>query len=199
MGSIGNNLLDMAFGRPRGPLGRIGGRLMARGNAITETRLVDLAKLTTDDTVLVVGPGPGVGVRHAAGQARHVIAVDPSATMLAACGQRCGALVDDGTVELVDGDAAHTGQPDASADVVFSVNNVMLWPDRDAGFAELHRVLRPGGRILVSAHDKWLLGGVTALAAGVPRAGFVAVQSWTWEPPGRGATTAAQLRARRAE
>jgi len=197
MGSIGSQLLDMAFGRPRGPLGRIGGRLMARGNAVTEKSLVDLAKLTAADTALVVGGGPGVGVHHAAQQAGHVIAVDPSETMLATCRQRCGTLVDNGTVELVEGDAAHTGQPDASVDVVFSVNNIMLWPDWDAGFAELHRVLRPEGRILVSVHNKWLPGGLPALAAAVARAGFVDVQSWTWEPPGRRATTAAQLRARK--
>ncbi|MFD1047847.1 helix-turn-helix domain-containing protein, partial [Kibdelosporangium lantanae] len=87
--------------------------------------------------------------------------------LLAACRQRCGSLVDNGTVELVTGDAAHTGQPDASVDVVFTVNNVMLWPDWDAGFAELHRVLRPDGRILVSAHEKWLPGGLQALTAAV--------------------------------
>jgi SAM-dependent methyltransferase len=80
---------------------------------------------------------------------------------------------------------------------VLAVNNVQLWPDWPAGFGELHRVLRPGGRLLLSAHDKWLPGGLAALTAAVTAAGFDNIRTWTWEPPGRGATTAAQLSARR--
>jgi arsenite methyltransferase len=197
MTGIGDRLLDMGFGRPRGLLGRVGGWLMARGNAATENQLVELADLQQDETVLVLGPGPGIGLHATAMRAAHVIGVDPSETMLAACRQRCDELVDNGTVQLVRGDAENTGQRDASVDVVLSVNNVMLWPDWRAGFTEVRRVLRPGGRMLLSAHDKWLPGGLPALASAVTAAGFDDVETWTWEPPGRSATTAAQLRARR--
>lgn len=170
---------------------------MARGNADTERHLVELADLTRDDAVLVLGPGPGIGLRAAAMRAGGVIGVDPSEMMLAACRERCADMIDTGAVRLVRGEAANTGQPDASVDVVLSVNNVMLWPDWTAGFAELSRVLRPGGRMLLSVHHKWLPGGVPALTAAVEDTGFRDVETWTWEPPGRGATTAAQLRARR--
>jgi arsenite methyltransferase len=194
---IGHQLLDMGFGRPRGLLGRLGGRLMARGNAATERHIVELAELTPEDSVLVLGPGPGVGLHAAAVRSGHVVGVDPSEMMLATCRQRCATLITEGRVELVLGDAANTGREDSSADVVLSVNNVMLWPDWQAGLTELHRVLRPGGRMLLSVHNKWLPGGLPALAAAVAQAGFDDVRTWTWEPPGRGATTAAQLRARR--
>lgn len=193
--SITDRLLDKGFGRPQGLPGRVGGWLMARGNAATEQHLVEVAGLGPDDSVLVIGPGPGVGVQVAATRARRVVAVDPSETMLAACRRRCAPLIARGTVELVHGDAAGTRQPDNSADVVLSVNNVMLWPDLPAAFAELRRVLRPGGRLFVSAHEKWLPGGLSGLAATVGEAGFGTVRTWTWEPPGRMAATAAQLSA----
>lgn len=197
MTSIGARLLDMAFGKPRGLLGRIGGRLMARGNADTERHLVELADLEQDDAVLVLGPGAGVGLHAAAMRSGQAVGVDPSEMMLAACRQRCADLINTGRVQLVLGDAENTGQLDASVDVVLSVNNVMLWPDWRAGFAELSRVLRPGGRMLLSAHDKWLPGGLPALTAAVEGAGFRDAETWTWQPSGRAATTPAQLRAYR--
>ncbi|MFD2419054.1 class I SAM-dependent methyltransferase [Amycolatopsis pigmentata] len=193
MAGFGDRLADRGFGHPRGVLGRMGGWLMARGNAATERHLAELAHLSPEDAVLVLGPGPGVGLHAAGTRAGHVVGVDPSDTMLAACRKRCAALIDRGVVELARGDAANTGQPDACVDVVLSVNNVMLWPDWPAAFTELKRVLRPGGRILLSAHAKWLPGGSAALAGAAENAGFREVRTWAWEPPGRASTTAAQL------
>jgi ubiquinone/menaquinone biosynthesis C-methylase UbiE len=185
------HVLDRAFGHPRGLLGRVGGAVMACGNAATERHVVDVARLTSGQSFLVVGPGPGVGLRAAFEQAGSVIGVDPSEEMLELCRARCPAA------ELRLGTAERTGQPDDSVDVVLSVNNVQLWDDRAAGFAELRRVLRPGGRLVLSAHEKWLPVPRHALAAEVAAAGFADLQTWTWNPPGFG-TTAAELRAVRA-
>jgi SAM-dependent methyltransferase len=193
MASITELLQTQGFGLPSGPLGRIGAALMAHGNAETERRLVQLAAIADTETVLVLGPGPGIGLAAAGEQAALTIGVEPSELMRARCERRCAELVAAGRVRVVAGDAEHTGQDDASVDVLFSVNNVMLWPDREAGLAEAFRVLRPGGRLLISAHQRWLPGG---LAEAVRATGFVDVQSWTWEPPNsRFASLAAQLRA----
>lgn len=199
MANIGIRLLETSFGRPSGPLGRVGGWLMAWGNAATERHLVDVAELRPQDVVLILGPGPGVGLEAAGERSGHVIGIDPSEVMLTSCRRRCAELIRRGTVRLVRGVADDTGRPAGSVDAVLAVNNVQIWPDWRAGFGELHRVLRPGGRLLLSAHEKWLPGGLPALAAAVEQAGFEEIQTWTWEPPGRGAPTAAQLRAWRAD
>lgn len=168
---------------------------MAYGNAATERRIVDLAAPTSHEAVVVIGPGPGVGLRAAAERAAVTIGVDPSEEMLASCRDRCTDLPD--KVQLRTGTAERTGLDDATAHAVISVNNVQLWEDRAAGFAELFRVLRPGGRLLLSSHEKWLPVPRLELAAEVEQAGFTEVQSWTWDPPGLLATRACQLRARR--
>jgi ubiquinone/menaquinone biosynthesis C-methylase UbiE len=54
---------------------------MARANAGTERHLVELAELGSGETVLVLGPGPGVGLLEAGPRAGQVIGVDPSAVM----------------------------------------------------------------------------------------------------------------------
>lgn len=160
--------------------GRLGGRIMARTNVATERRCIELAELTAEAVVLVIGPGPGVGLRLAAEVADHgqVTGVDPSQTMLDAAARRCADLVLAGRVLVQHGTAADTGQANMSIDVVISVNNVMFWPDRDAGFAELHRVLHPGGRLVLSAHQRglrWADTDIDQLAAEAERAGFTNV------------------------
>ncbi|HEU4947223.1 MAG TPA: class I SAM-dependent methyltransferase [Kribbella sp.] len=197
MGSIGERVRTKGFGQPEGLLGRFGGWLMVRGNGPTEKQLVQLAQLQPKDHVLVIGPGPGVGLLAAGKRAAIVVGVDPSETMLTASRQRCADLIETGKVQLIQGDAEHTHQPDQSANVVLSVNNVELWPDRKAALTEIHRVLKPNGRLYISAHQKWLPGGQAGLATDVERAGFDHVETWTWEPPGRRASTAVMLSARR--
>ncbi|WP_432012281.1 class I SAM-dependent methyltransferase [Streptomyces cucumeris] len=149
-----HGLLDAAFGRPRGPAGTVGGAVMARLNGSQERWAVDRAALCPGERVLVVGPGPGVGLPAAVAAVQpggRVIAVDPSATMRRAAIRRCAAQIAAGTLEVRDGAAERTGCADATVDAVLSVNNVMLW-DRPAGFRELLRVLRPGGRMVLTVH-----------------------------------------------
>ncbi|RBM15928.1 SAM-dependent methyltransferase [Prauserella sp. PE36] len=195
MSSVLDEPLDRAFGHPRGLLGRIGGALMAHGNAATERHVVEVAKPAADETVLVLGPGPGIGLAEVAARSRLAVGVDPSEEMLQLCRARCAAAVREGTVRLRAGTAAATGQPGESVDVVLSVNNVQLWADREAAFAELFRVLRPGGRLVLSAHEKWLPVPRHDLARELEAAGFGDLQTWVWDPPGLAATRAAQLRA----
>lgn len=170
---------------------------MARGNAATELQVVDIADLQETDTVLVVGPGPGVGLHAAAERAAVTVGVDPSEEMLHASVERCAEQVRAGAVRVRVGTAEDTGLDTESVDVALSVNTVQLWDDRGAGLAELARVLRPGGRLVLSSHEKWLPVSRHELAAEVEAAGFVDVQTWTWDPPGPMASRAVQLRAQR--
>ncbi len=59
-------------------------------------------------------------------------------------------------------------------DAVISVNNVMLW-DRRAGFDELVRVLRPGGRMVLTVHRPVLDVTPEALSQEAGDAGLVDV------------------------
>jgi ubiquinone/menaquinone biosynthesis C-methylase UbiE len=180
-------LLTNGFARPEGTLGRLGGWLMARGNGPTEKHVVKLAQIQPKEHVIVLGPGPGVGLRMAAKYAPIVVGVDPSDTMLRAAKHRCLDLVEAGKIQLIKGDAADTHQPDHGASVVLSVNNVQFWPDRPAAYAEIRRVMKAGGRLLISVHQKL---APPDLAEELRRAGFTTVTSTTWDPPGRRTPTA---------
>ncbi|MFC6090638.1 class I SAM-dependent methyltransferase [Saccharothrix lopnurensis] len=169
--------LDAAFGHPRGKVGELGGRVMARVNAKVEEHVVELARPAADEVVLVLGPGPGVGLRLVGERALKAIGVDPSQVMLDEARNRCAELIVAGRVELREGAATRTGQPGASVDVVISVNNLQLWDNRPAAFHELRRVLRPGGRLVVSVHRMALDTSEYDLIREAEQAGFAGVRT----------------------
>jgi SAM-dependent methyltransferase len=125
-------------------------RLVNRGQ---QHEVLDLLGPLSGRTVVEVGHGPGVLLRLLAARgAAHVVGVDPSLEMRRLAVRALAGEIAAGRVEVRAGDAAATGLPDDSGDLVVSVNSVAIWPDLDAGVTELHRVLRPGGRLVLSWH-----------------------------------------------
>jgi ubiquinone/menaquinone biosynthesis C-methylase UbiE len=105
--------------------------------------------LQAGDRVLDVGAGPGTLALLVAKQVRHVTAVDFAPGMIAqlrALAARDGLANLDAQVM----DAQALALPDASFDKAFCLFAFMFFPDRAKAFAELHRVLRPGRRVLVA-------------------------------------------------
>jgi SAM-dependent methyltransferase len=106
---------------------------------------IDEAKVTSGEKVLDVGCGCGsttLALAQAVGAGGRVVGVDISAPMLAFAKARGGER--NASFELAD---ATTYQPDVAFDVIHSRFGVMFFEDPHAAFANLARVLRPGGRI----------------------------------------------------
>jgi ubiquinone/menaquinone biosynthesis C-methylase UbiE len=78
-----------------------------------------------------------------------VVGIDMTAEMLAKA-RAATAELGAKNVELLEAEAERLPFPDASFDVVISNGVIDLIPDKDAVFAELFRVLAPGGRIQVA-------------------------------------------------
>jgi SAM-dependent methyltransferase len=113
-----------------------------------------------DEIVLDLGCGTGNATMIAAGRGANVIAVDPSPRLLEiARGTAAAAGL---KAEFVIGSAASVPVPADSADAIISVFGVIFAPDAASAAAEMARVLRPGGRIVLSA---WLREGALADSA----------------------------------
>jgi len=181
------------FAHPRGLLGRLVGRAMARSNAHLTRRVVAALALRGDETVVEFGPGPGVGLRLLAEALPHgrVIGVEPSPVMRAQAAARIRRFGD--RVELVDATADTVTLPDASVDAVCVVNNVQLWQPLPASLARVVRLLRPGGRVAfgITEHAVLADGGSagrdfhTHLLPYLTAAGLTDLTA-VWEPGGNG-------------
>ena len=111
-----------------------------------------MAELVEGETVLDLGSGGGLDVILSSkrvgptGKAFGIDFLDEMLEVSRANAAEAG--VDN--VEFVKGMIENVPLPDASVDVVISNCVINLAPDKAAVFAEIARVLRPGGRIAIS-------------------------------------------------
>ncbi|MEX1141097.1 MAG: methyltransferase domain-containing protein [Thermoleophilaceae bacterium] len=112
----------------------------------------DLADLSAGESVLDLGSGSGLDVFFAAdrvGRDGRVVGVDFSADQLAKA-RRLATEHGFDQVDLREGRIERPPVEDASVDCVISNGVINLSPEKDRVFAEVARVLRPGGRLAIA-------------------------------------------------
>jgi SAM-dependent methyltransferase len=141
---------------PSGWLGWLIGSVMVHETAAANDVVLDALALAPTDRVLDVGCGPGRTVERAALAASRgrVVGLDLSDEMLRLATRRCRHLIDAGRVELRRGDAGALPYAAGSFDKVLSVHTIYFWSDPSAVVGEIHRVLVPGGRLVLGFRSK---------------------------------------------
>jgi ubiquinone/menaquinone biosynthesis C-methylase UbiE len=104
----------------------------------------------TGDRLIEVGAGFGRLADEYSGY-REVVLLDLSGVQLAAARERLG---DDPRYVTVEGDAFHLPFPDASFDAAVCVRVIHHFDDPRAAIAEMARVLRPGGVLVLESSNK---------------------------------------------
>lgn len=109
-------------------------------------RLRRFAELTGDERVLDAGTGTGALAFAIAPLVREVVAVDLVPELLAEGRSRSG---DFSNVSFVEGDVTRLDLPSGSFDLVCSARTLHHVPRPELAVAELVRLTRPDGRVLV--------------------------------------------------
>ncbi len=114
-------------------------------------RLISAHQPWAGRAVLDLATGTGIVARLLADQVGSdgkVVAADINGEMLAIAKRRCADV--DSVVSFVESPAHPLDVADATVDVVVCQQGFQFFPDRGAAAQEMHRVLRPGGRVIVS-------------------------------------------------
>jgi demethylmenaquinone methyltransferase/2-methoxy-6-polyprenyl-1,4-benzoquinol methylase len=102
-------------------------------------RVLDVCGGTADLTLLAA---------RAVGPAGRVMVYDINRAMLAVGRPKVAAAHLSGRIAFVQGDAEHLACPDASFDAAMVGFGIRNLTHPEAGFREMHRVLKPGGRLV---------------------------------------------------
>lgn len=111
------------------------------------------AELRTGETVLDIGSGGGIDTILAArgvGPTGRAIGLDVLDEMIRRARIHAAAAGVEGWTEFVRGEMESIPLPDESVDVVISNGVINLSPRKSRVLAEIHRVLKPGGRLCVA-------------------------------------------------
>lgn len=158
--------------------------------------------IAPDAVVADIGPGTGEALLLLAGMAARVIGVDQSQRMLDLCRRRADEAGLN-NVELLCARAEEVPLPDGHCDVVFSSMLLHHLADPRAGLAEMVRLTRPGGKVIVSelvSHgydwarevmaDVWLGFTEAQVRAWLESTGLTGITYWSGPaPPDDGAET----------
>ena len=160
---MGDSMKPQPMG-PHGFWGGVFGWFMDRRNARAHTFALKRLEVQSTDAILEIGFGTGRLLRKIAKQALEgfVCGVDPSALMLQKAENRTKKFRKKGRVELKLGEAAALPWADAQFDKAAALHCFHFWNDPAHDIAEVRRVLKPGGLLLLilrahkKAGPKWL-------------------------------------------
>jgi ubiquinone/menaquinone biosynthesis C-methylase UbiE len=146
------------FGVPSGRLGMVGARVMPGMVGRLYPMMARELDLRPEDELLDVGCGSARLLAEQASHVRYVAGLDASEIQVGMARKRLAERIAAGTAEIVLGDAMALPWGDGRFNVVSSLNCLKFVPDPGRALREMQRVLRPGGRLVITIDkqvDRW--------------------------------------------
>lgn len=120
--------------------------------------------LSEGDRVLDIGCGPGAAIRRVASGVASGTGVDASDSMISIARRRAESVPN---IDFKVSPAEALAYPDGSFTVVWTIQSWHHWNDPGAAYAEVKRVLEPGGRFYLIEKETDGQHGLTAVRASV--------------------------------
>ncbi len=135
---------------PRGFAGRIVAWLMLMGHKSIYENVSKVLDLKPEDNLLEIACGCGHFLKKYASHVRSVAGLDLSELMVNMATKKNKSRVAAGTAEFVHGEASQLPWEDNRFSVATTMGSFIAFPKPLESLKEMHRVLRLGGRVIVS-------------------------------------------------
>lgn len=141
---------------PSGWIGRLLLRLMARETSFFNREVILALDPHSGERILEVGFGHGRTLREIAVAAPgvRIAGIDIAPDALRAATRRVGRLVPSEQLDLRVGSSEALPWEAESFDKALAVHTLYFWREPSRDLRELHRVLRPGGTLLLGFRDR---------------------------------------------
>ena len=137
-------------GLPRGFVGWLVARMMPLPHSSIYSRVAKVLNLQPEDELLEVACGGGSFLKRYASHLPRVAGIDLSDIQVKLAKRRLRARITAGTAEILLGDASRLPWDDDSFSAATTMGSFIGFPEPLKSLKEIRRVLRPGGRAVVS-------------------------------------------------
>lgn len=138
--------------KPEGIFGRLTARMMNSTNTVMTATAIDLLNITPNDHVLDIGFGGGDSLGQLLHKAHngHVTGLEMSAAMLKSAAKQYRNAISRDHLSLKEGAIEELPFEAAQFDRICTLNTIYFWQDIEKATAELYRVCKPGGKIVIA-------------------------------------------------
>jgi arsenite methyltransferase len=127
------------------------GHILNRANRRINGSAVDRLALGGTESVLEIGFGGGVALAQILERTDGLVAgIEISDAMIAQGRRRFRRQLEQGRLELRKSGVSEIPYADGRFDRALTAQTIYFWPDPGAGLNEIHRVLKPGGRLVLA-------------------------------------------------
>jgi len=153
---IPSRVFSLQARKPSGPIGRfVMTKIFNTGNADLNAFVKDCLELKPEDRVLEIGFGPGKLINEMADITTKGIVegIDFSEAMLKQATKANAKHISSGRVLLHEGECSSLPFGNNVFDKLCSTNTLYFWKSPENYFAEMFRVIRPGGKVVIGFRD----------------------------------------------
>ena len=145
--------------KPEGDLGKVVAGKMSTGNQLINEWTIDALELAPHDNILEIGMGNGVFVKKITSGDVSIkyTGIDYSPLMIEMSTMQNQALVKNNRAHFLLAEASSLPFANHSFTKVFTVNTLYFWDQKEKILAEIRRVLKPEGVLIISIRPKEIM------------------------------------------
>jgi ubiquinone/menaquinone biosynthesis C-methylase UbiE len=131
-------------------------RIFEKGNTELNDFVFDTLSVGKQDRLLEIGFGTGLLMNKIARHLEEGLmeGIDFSKPMVDLAIKKNRRHIDGGKVRIHSGDFDAVFFEDGTYDTIFTVNTIYFWQNTAATLAKIHRLLKPGGKLVIGFHAK---------------------------------------------